>query len=400
MFDPTATLWPASYKGVPFRVEQDSIDDGRRLAVHQFPHIDDPFVEDMGRKAGSFEITAYVVGEAATAQSGSLKALALRKGAGPLVLPLDGVIQAHLQDVKRAFAKDKLGYVAFTLTFVREGAKAALVSVSSLAQLVFDAADAAVSALAGFALRIETAGAPSIVGEAGASELSALPVALESARVAAPVDPEVSRALFLSLADRLAAAPAARDALDGEWFVAAAQDVRDLADAIEPVAADRALVDVAAGFPALATGGLYTGPTINLRAAANVSEARRFSRAAVMIARAESMARRTFADRPAAMAARTAILAAFAAELDAAAEQRDDDTYAALGLARGALADWFAETIVDLKPIVLARLPGHMPAHVVAWRLYGAVDRVDDLVSRNRVKHPGYLPTTIEAVAP
>jgi len=400
MFDPTATLWPASYKGVPFRVEQDSIDDGRRLAVHEFPHRDDPFVEDMGRKAGAFEITAYVVGEASTGQAGAIKALALQKGAGPLVMPLDGVMSAHLKEVKRAWSKDKLGYVAFTLSFVREGAKSALVSVASLAQLVFDAADAAVSALAGFALRIETDGAPAIVGEAGVSELAALPVALESARVAAPVDPEASRTIFLALADRLAAAPAARDALAADWFIAAAQDVRDLADAIEPVAADRALVDVAAGFPELPTGGLYIGPTINLRAAANVSEARRFSRAAVMIARAEAMARRTFADRPAAMAARAGIFAAFAAELNAAADQRDDDTYAALGAARGALADWFAETIVDLKPIVLARLPGHMPAHVVAWRLYGAVDRVDDLVSRNRVKHPGYLPTTIEAVAP
>lgn len=400
MFDPTATLWPASYKGVPFRVEQDSIDDGRRLAVHQFPHRDDPFVEDMGRKAGSFEITAYVVGEGSTAAAGALKSLTLRKGAGPLVLPLDGVVTAHLQDVKRAWAKDKLGFVAFTLSFVREGAKSALVSVSSLAQLVFDAADAAVAALAGFAARIETAGAPSLAAETGAAELAALPVALEALRVAAPVDVAVSATIHAGLVARLADAPDARHAVSGEWLVAAAQDARDLADAIEPVAAARGMVDAAALFDPPPSFGAFAGVTTHLRASANAAEARRFARAALLIARAEAVARMRFTDRPAAQRARLAIFAAFAAEMEAAAGQRDEETWEALGAARNALADWFSTTILDLRPVVLARLPGHLPAPVVAWRLYGGLDRLDDLVARNRVRHPGWMPVTVEAIAP
>lgn len=85
---------------------------------------------------------------------------------------------------------------------------------------------------------------------------------------------------------------------------------------------------------------------------------------------------------------------------DARRGPRDDGAYRALRETRAAALAWFAATIVDLRPVVFARLPRSLPAYVVAWRLYGDLDRLDDLAGRNQLKHPGYMPETVEAIAP
>jgi len=33
-----------------------------------------------------------------------------------------------------------------------------------------------------------------------------------------------------------------------------------------------------------------------------------------------------------------------------------------------------------------------MPAIVLAYRLYGDAERADEIVARNRVRHPGFVP--------
>ncbi|MNN99925.1 hypothetical protein D3C81_2196910 [compost metagenome] len=40
----------ASFRGVPFLVDTDSVPVGRRTQLHEFPQRDQPFVEDLGRR--------------------------------------------------------------------------------------------------------------------------------------------------------------------------------------------------------------------------------------------------------------------------------------------------------------------------------------------------------------
>lgn len=375
MFDPSARLWPASFKGVPFRVDSDTIEDGRRLVVHEFPNRDDPFVEDLGRKAGSFSVTAYVVGEGWGDEASALRTLAAQRGAGLLVLPLDGGLSVKLHEIKRAFAKDKLGFVAFDLSFVREGAQSALASVLSLAQLVFDAVDGLAAVLSsGWA----------VADDETQAALVDIPVALEAIRADRTVEPVASEATLRSLSGLVTAPPTGEASA---WIAAAVDTARALGDALDPETAETAFSEAAADFA-------------SAQATAPVMRARRLARAVFVGVRAEAAARRVFADRPSAVRARAALVSAFEAELDAAAAAADGDLYAALGAAREAALRWFAGTILDLRPVVIARLPRSLPAHVVAWRLYGALDRLDDLIGRNQLKHPGFMPETIEAIAP
>ena len=54
-------LRPASFRGVAFEVESHSESGGRRVELHEYPLRDTPYAEDLGKKAGKWQIEAFLV---------------------------------------------------------------------------------------------------------------------------------------------------------------------------------------------------------------------------------------------------------------------------------------------------------------------------------------------------
>nr|MDM8590005.1 DNA circularization N-terminal domain-containing protein [Escherichia coli] len=42
-------LQDASFRGVPFKVEEESTGTGRRVETHEYPNRDKPYTEDLGK---------------------------------------------------------------------------------------------------------------------------------------------------------------------------------------------------------------------------------------------------------------------------------------------------------------------------------------------------------------
>lgn len=148
--DWTKTLFPASYMGVPFWVETDRAETGRRLQVSELPGVDLPDIEDLGRKANHFEISGYFIGDVSDTQMTSLEQVCGAQGPGTLVLPAQGPQLVHCESIRRRREKKKMGYFGFEAKFVLATASAAPTSVAYLAQLVFNAAAAVGAAAPGF----------------------------------------------------------------------------------------------------------------------------------------------------------------------------------------------------------------------------------------------------------
>jgi prophage DNA circulation protein len=55
-------MLPASFNGIPYHVEQQSRQSGRRIVLHEYPKRDQPYAEDMGRSAVRYQVTGYLVG--------------------------------------------------------------------------------------------------------------------------------------------------------------------------------------------------------------------------------------------------------------------------------------------------------------------------------------------------
>jgi prophage DNA circulation protein len=412
-----ASLSRASLAGRPFHVASDDVEAGRRKAVHTIPnggHV----VEEFGPAPRTYRATAYCGGLDAAAQARSLLDLDGVEGPHLLVLPTISAM-VSLSTVKRAFQKDKLGYVAVDIECVDAGEVSApgfggsllaLPSIAALENMVFAAVDDVLSTVADFAVDL-VGGLPAIVGD--------LSDALVSGALGALADLEIVRdfeaavgvasdataadvATFAALADDLADLAAASWSIvadPADWAASAASIVRAVADASDPV-----------GWPTRAAGLVaVTLPSVSL--AVSTPRSRAVEAASTIAARivsvaslatfAEAAVRRSYGDRPSAVAARATLATTFADVIEDLAGLSPPPLAAIRSLV--AVRD---RTVVALRarsttlaPVVTITSSRTRPALAWAWDLYADPTRAAEIAARNRLDHPGFVPETFEALA-
>ena len=96
-------LLEASFRGVPFKVEEESAGTGRRVETHEYPNRDKPYTEDLGKVTFRPSITAYVVGDDCFDQRDRLIEALNKPGPGTLVQWMidDGVVSRIDLDIRR-----------------------------------------------------------------------------------------------------------------------------------------------------------------------------------------------------------------------------------------------------------------------------------------------------------
>lgn len=112
----------ASFRGVPFSVTDTDTRIGRRTVSHEYPQRDVPFTEDMGRRARQFVVEAHVVGEDYLARRDALMRAIEQSGPGELRHPRWGVLQVVVQDYVSVKESHREGGMArFSITFGEHG---------------------------------------------------------------------------------------------------------------------------------------------------------------------------------------------------------------------------------------------------------------------------------------
>lgn len=438
MRDWSSTLSPASLAGVPFRVRSDEIEAGRRHAVHTIPnggHV----VEEFGPAPRSYRVTAYCAGDSADAEA--LRLLALDGVAGPhlLILPTTSAMVV-IDKISRGFERDALGLITVSISCVDAGAVgmpgfglADLVglSLAALDNLVFAAADLVFDGL-GLMADLLLGGLPLAVvdladGLVGAAldglalvEMvrdgalsSALAFAADFVLVGFDGLPSLAEVLvgetvagvaaeFLGLADDIVglAADAALLITDPlAWAPRLGAIVRAIGDRAEPETWPSRAADIVEAKPTLATPAYATARTRAVAAAAAIVPA--LVRVAALATTAEAAVRRDYVDRASAVAVRSRLAESFAAEIDRLSVLSPvprQMVEALVGL-RDATVTALTRRATTLAPVVTITAPREAPALVWAWRLYRDPTRAREIAARNGVSHPGYIPTTFEALA-
>lgn len=405
------TLWPASYKGVPFFFESDKEKGGRDNVKHVFPHRDAPFIEDMGEALRFFSGSAYVHGDNADALANALKSALTTQGPGMLVVPYFGPVTVHCETFERSTQRDQMGYVAFELKFVRAGASSALISIPLLQNVAFTSADTAASAIATmFPAMISTSGQPDYVVSAVTDTLSQVAATVDVLRTTYPTDPTASASIRDAVQDFVAALPDQVSNVSTPADAAAAMGslvsiVRQLGDGLDPASAVSAAMDLINAFPSSAAaqavtvaGKPYLSPTV-IAAAANVAAAARAARLAALTVYAEAVLRTTFASRPDGVTARAQVAERFENELLDTTGAASAALFVAIEQLQAKVIEWLTQTITTLAPIVIVESARIRPSLALAWILYADPTRSDELVARNNVRHPSFMPRTIEALA-
>lgn len=114
-------LRDASFKGVPIKWISLEGENGRRVAEHEFPQRDKPWVEDMGRATRPYRFMAVCCGDDWLQQLNTLLTVLEEPGAGELVHPLFGRVKVYAKPARWSLNLDAGGRVDIPLEFIENG---------------------------------------------------------------------------------------------------------------------------------------------------------------------------------------------------------------------------------------------------------------------------------------
>lgn len=115
-------LRPASFRGLAFEVEGDTATFGRRTQVHEYPQRDKPWAEDLGRATRQINLTAFLIGDDYLRRRDALLAALETKGPGTLVHPWYGELQVSVREPASVTHSHRNGGMCeITLSFVEAG---------------------------------------------------------------------------------------------------------------------------------------------------------------------------------------------------------------------------------------------------------------------------------------
>jgi len=385
----------ASFRGIPFLVDVSERGGGRRAVVHEFPLRDDPFVEDLGRRARTFRVDGYVLGDEYIAERDALlAALEDVSGPGELVHPSHGVRRAICTGLSTRETIVDGGMAIFSIEFTEAPAQSLTpTEVPDPAGQVAASADTAITATEDeFVEKYDVDGLPSFA-------LASAQTALTSATAA--------------LKEKLS--PVVRDtqelaALNGQLnklTTTASSLVRQPTEVLgEFREAITGLLETAVNSPEAVMDALADAYTIDLGSPAPETTATRERERANQLVLVGSL-RRILAIE----AARLIPLVPFES-IEEATEARD--TVAdMLEEQAGIAGDTAYPALVTLRSEVLQAVPGAsvfarlitvtrrvpIPSLLLSYQLYGNVDQELDIVARNHVPHPGFMSGDIQVLS-
>lgn len=174
-------LRTASFRGIRFNLTSADAGFGRRTVDHEFPNRDEPYSEDLGRKARTFQIDAFISGFDYQRQRDRLIAACEAKGPGRLVHPYYGTRMVVCKSCDVREASYDGGVARFRLEFREAGellfprAQRQPKSLLSIIGLNLDT-----SAIEQFVDKFSVAGYPAFVVASAQTKLEAIADAIEA----------------------------------------------------------------------------------------------------------------------------------------------------------------------------------------------------------------------------
>ena len=289
----------------------------------------------------------------------------------------------------------------FKVKFVRDGAATALISIPQARNLAYQAIDRLSAVASGLLPNVLALNdVPDFVTDAAREGLEQGVASLEAIRETNPVDPAVSSRVRDANDALFSALPAAMTGDKPAISAATAaliDNARAIGDGLDPVIAQRAFSEMASAHERVAAVA-YLSPMTRL-ADLNAVEADRVARLAALIAWSDALLARPYASRPEGITARAEVAERFDREAENATGADYAPLYVAIAELRGRIAEYLTRLIADLAPVVTIEAAISQPSLVWAYRLYQDPARAGELVARNSVSHPSFLPQTFAALA-
>lgn len=370
------------FRGVAFFVRSHNAEGGRRLARNEYPFRDVPSVQDLGRKGRTYSLDLYVIGENYHEQRDALEAALDAAGAGELVHPWRGTMRVNVETWRLEETTERGGTAKFSVTFLEGGELSEPRAVRDTRAATQQSGDALYAA-AGQQL---TAG-HQVTGQ-----------------------PQWA---FTRIGENITSIS---DKLRGKWdaLLSKVRSPLDLAEqSFGQAQAFAAQAKSGFGLAALvdrirAAGDLFSPDPSSTPTGAKLARSQaaiaRTVRLALMTAVARQAATIDYTSQLEARAVRRAFNELVSAEIervDAEGNPVNGELYARMIDLRTAVIRDLDSRGMRLPEVTTYTPAATVPALVIAQRLYGDATRVNEIIARNALRDPGFVPggTPLEVLA-
>ncbi len=378
----------ARFRDAAFHVEAHTSDvGGRRTHLHEYPGRDLPLAEDLGAKAHTYDVNAYVIGDDYMAARDALIAACSKAGSGQLVHPYLGTRSVMCTGCRVQESTGEGRMARLTLSFVQAGEVSyPSATPNTAAKVESQAAVARAASADTFERAFTVDGLPQFVADGAADVAGQLAATLGAA-------PGLSALASQAVKDF--AGTAAQLVRDPRGLASAVQSTT--LGVLQSAAGTLAgTVDLQAGLD-LATFGADL-PSVPLTTASRLRQAVNQTAFVDLVRRTgviETMAAVPAAlleTRDEALDIAASIASAVDGIADAASRAGDDGVFDAVLDLHTAVAQDLSARAPDLSGVARLPVTATEPALVTAYRIYGDAARADELAARNAIRHPGFVP--------
>lgn len=385
-------LQAASFRGVPFHAESADGTYGRRVEVFEYPQRDTPFSEDLGRKAREKSLVVFVIGDDYMTKRDNLLAALETPGAGELVHPWYGRLNVVVTDVRVSETITEGGMCRFTISFTEAGelkypsaaastqyqSKAAADALEQAAKETFSK-NFSVDNIPEFAvLDAENTfldaldGIDAALGNAGVILRDPLGLLVESMGDYIRT-PATFATKFFGIFNKTSA------------VLSSASGLRDI-NSLNFLNVFKTL-RLVSNYSYSATSGNTATRT---KMATNKTAANTLIRQALLVQAVGMSATMELPVYDDAVSLKKELLST----LDNEAAVADDTTYLTLANLRSKVHQDMSARVRDSARLVNVTPKEVMPAIVLAYDLYEDAGRENEIIARNKLRHPGFTPAT------
>lgn len=407
-------LQPASFRGVPFYVEQSTRTGGRRVVVHEYPGQETHDTEDLGLIAGRGRLQAFLVGADYDVARDKLLDALEREGVGTLVHPHYGSLSVRVAEIDTTITTRRGGYCSISFNYVLAGRGAPVFSPSTANAVIEAAAVCQANNNAAFQQNFTVTGQPEFVRNIVVDQINNLVSKIRAVlgkinAIKAQVE-AVAQAIdeFGALVSDLILTPQA--------LISAVQDIiASVIGAISDIGnAWQALKEFLGLAKTSSRNGVAADPdpaVISTTARNGVETDTRKRMAANQVAVSTAIVTGVITGVAIALTGDVSITTydeAIALRDELLAEiddlSTDDnlslDEYIGLQDLASAIYTRINQLATGLQSVSYVHLKTQQPALVVAHQQYGEISNAAELIHRNRISNPLFLPadTAIEVL--
>lgn len=374
-----------SFRGVPFLTESSQGQIGRRVIIDEFPKKDEASSEDVGLKARSFNLSIFVIGADWEQQRDALEAAIEKEGPGELIHPWRGAMNVTITDCQPSENIAQGSRQSWTISFTKVGTKSQPTARADTVAVVDAASDKALAAAQDdFSEEFTVEDVPEFVEQDAATQINqALDSVIAASRSMLP-DMTVLPAFTASASKILSKITTLLRTPTNLASTIAGQIAGVSGLGNSPLAAFNALKRL---FGFQSNKVARTTPS-RIRQDNNRTAVANLVRQTAVIEGARATSTIDFESQDQAVLIRDQVIDAINTEQLTAS----DPVFEALADLRTAVVNDINTRAIDLSKLVKFTPQSTMPAVVLAYRLYGNASREQEIITRNRIAHPGFVP--------